>query len=133
MLAKELKIKNLKKQREYIKARITASKKDGDPAFVYIGYVFPEVINYFEEKEGISVTEVKGEILTALVKGMPVYRFTPKEDVTLTEEELKAAEEMTEDLSPEEEEIVGEIAGGIADGIMGMIFGGGTGGSIPFR
>ena len=93
MLAKELKIKTLKQQREFIKEQlkqIPAGRKDGDTSYRYVGYIHPEVIEYFEN-EGFVVTRIKSDLLTAMAKGLPVYLFTVG-NIKLTEEELKQAE-----------------------------------------
>lgn len=94
MLAKEIKIKTLKKQRKFIEKQlkgITTCREDGNDIYVYVGHVHPEVIKYFES-EGFDVTIVRSEMFMALTKGMPAYVFTVG-DIKLTEEELKQAEE----------------------------------------
>lgn len=92
MLAKDIKIKTLKKQREFIKEQLSHVdfQKDGNPAYCYIGYIYPEVINYFEEEEGLLVSQVHSDLLSVLTKGMPVYRFIP--NIKLSDEEMKQAE-----------------------------------------
>ena len=94
MLAKEIKIKTLKKQREFIREQLNVfptNRSDGNSGYIYVGYIHPEVIKYFES-EGFVVTCVKSDLLSALTKGMPVYLFTIG-DIELSEEELKQAEE----------------------------------------
>lgn len=93
MLAKELKIKNLKKQQDFIEAmlRYVAEGVDGDISMLYVGYVFPENVSHFQA-EGYDVVRVKSDSLTAAAAGRPVYLFTPQ-DIELTEEERKQAEE----------------------------------------
>ena len=98
MLAKEIKIKMLKMQREFIENRlkkIPAERKDGDSSYVYVGDIYPEVINYFES-EGFVVTLVKSELVQAFTKGKPLYIFTIDKNIALTQEELKQAEEYEE-------------------------------------
>lgn len=92
MLAKELKIKTLKKQRKFIKDQLSHADagNDGNTAYRYAGHVYPEVIKYFES-EGFVVTQVHSELLTALANGMPVYLFAVG-DVELSEEELEQSE-----------------------------------------
>lgn len=92
MLAKELKIKTIKKQREFIKKQLSHAdtRKDGDTAYRYVGHIYPEVIAYFES-EGFIVTKVESDMMTAMTKGLPTYLFVVG-DVKLTEEELKEAE-----------------------------------------
>lgn len=93
MLAKELRIQTLKKQREYIekKLRQAAKSNDGDLSYLYVGYLHPEVKSHFEV-EGYDVVVVKSEYLTVVAKGRPVYLFTPK-DFNMTNKEIKQAEE----------------------------------------
>lgn len=92
MLAKELKIKTLKKQREFIAEQLSHvdTRGDGDTAYSYVGYIHPEVIKHFES-EGFVVTPVKSDMLNVATKGKPVYVFTIG-DIELTEEELQQAE-----------------------------------------
>ena len=74
MLAKELKIKTLKKQREFIEEQLSLAdtRKDGDTSYTFVGHIYPEVIKYFEE-EGFVVTRVPhSDMLTAATKGTPV-------------------------------------------------------------
>ena len=91
MLAKELKIKTLKKQREFIQEQLSHAdtRNDGDTAYRYVGHLYPEVIKHFES-EGFVVTQVHSDLLSAMVKGLPVYLFTVG-DVELSEEELEQA------------------------------------------
>lgn len=71
MLAKEIKINNIKRQREFIKKqlenRLKHPNKDGDTAYRYIGHILPEVIEYFKG-EGYNVERVVSEELTAATK-----------------------------------------------------------------
>lgn len=92
MLAKELKIKTMKKQREFIQQQLSNvdTRDDGDTAYRYVGHIYPEVIKHFES-EGFVVTQVNSELLSAMFKGLPVYVFTVG-DIKLSEEELKQAE-----------------------------------------
>ena len=104
MLAKEVKIKTLKRQREFIEEKlmkISTSQNDGDSSYSYVGYVYPEVIKYFED-EGFVVTPVKSEMVTAMAKGRPVYLFTVG-DIKLSEEELKQAEEYEVEVEEDED------------------------------
>ena len=114
MLAKELKIKTLKQQREFIKEQlkqIPAGRKDGDTSYRYVGYIHPEVIEYFEN-EGFVVTRIKSDLLTAMAKGLPVYLFTVG-NIKLTEEELKQAEEYEaeteDDDDADDEDVVDDL------------------------
>ena len=94
MLATEIRIANIKRQREFIKEQlqklVDEPNSDGSCTYRYVGQVLPEVIKYFES-EGFDVTLVKSDVLTALCKGLPVYLFTLK-GYPLTSEEMKEAE-----------------------------------------
>ena len=94
MLAKELKIRNLKRQREHIKnalSSVDSVRKDGNTAYGYAGDLYPEVRKYFED-EGFTITKIESDKLTSMNGGLPTYIFTVGE-VELTEGELKQAEE----------------------------------------
>ena len=95
MLAKELKIQNLKRQREFIKSNvelmIKEPDKDGDTTFVYVGHVLPEVITYFE-KEGFCVEKVSAG--TIETRYLPAYLFTISDQTILNEDEEKTAEKV---------------------------------------
>jgi len=92
MLAKEIKIKTMKKQREFIKKQLSlaGNSKDGDPCYKYVGHVCPENIAYFEN-EGYKVTCLDYDAVIAETKGYPIYVFIVG-DIELTEDELEAAE-----------------------------------------
>lgn len=95
MLAKEIKIKTLKQQREFILKELThlpECRKDGNCLYRYVGYIYPEVIEYFRN-EGFTVTEIKSDFITALSEGSPVYIFTVSDDIKLSEKEMEQAEE----------------------------------------
>ncbi len=99
MLAKELKIKFLRRQREFIEKQLShASKEDGDTSYRFVGHVYPEVIEYFE-KEGFIVTKVESDMLTMVTKGLPVYLFIVG-DIKLSDEEMKEAESYYEPEEP---------------------------------
>ena len=113
MLAKEIKIKNLKQQREFIESELKClslfPRNDGDPSYLYIGNLFPEVSEYFEQR-GFDVSQVmtldgSSEVLTDT--GYPVYLFTISDELILNGNELKEAEEVEiylflEDITEEE-------------------------------
>lgn len=95
-LAKDVKIQNLLVQRDYIASQLKSTKENprenGDTSYIYIGHVFPENCDYFR-REGYNVVTIKSDLLTALVHGRPVFLFTIGNDVTLTGEDLKLAQE----------------------------------------
>lgn len=94
MLAKDCKIGNLKKQREFIQRQLEYAKEkssDGDTVYMYTGHLYPEVIKYFEE-EGFTITKLQSDILNLVTKGLPIYLFTVSDEIVLSDEELKEAE-----------------------------------------
>ncbi len=97
MLAKEAKIKGIKRQRKFIEEQLKKAplSKDGDPAYVYVGQLYPENIAYFGA-EGYTIFTVKSEALTARVSGLPVQLFRVRDDVQVSEEELEEPEEPEE-------------------------------------
>ncbi len=99
MLAREMKIKTIKQQREFIKAALSAYRKDGNPSYSYVGQVYPEVVHYFE-KEGYFVTKLNFEGLLVRTAGQPVYRFTIS-DFHLTDDEFKEAEDYKPENTPD--------------------------------
>lgn len=96
MLAREMRIKNIKRQREFIKKQLSTVREDGVTSFPFVGYIFPEVTDYFRE-EGYLITPVKSDILCAITRGQPVHLFTINDDDrhyrSLSEEEKKQVEE----------------------------------------
>lgn len=107
MLAKEIKIGNIKRQREFIEDQLKHPNKDGNTAYRYVGQVLPEVIAYFEG-EGYCVEHITSDMLTAATNGLPVYLFTIRDDVILNDKELKAAEEV--ELDADVDEMMDEIS-----------------------
>ena len=97
MLAKDIKIQNLKRQREFIREQLLTKAAgfayDGDVAYTYVGYIFPEVKMYFEG-EGFDVEEVYVEELDAKFGGKPIHLFTPRDNIKLTADEQTMAEEV---------------------------------------
>jgi len=93
MLAKEIKIKTLKKQREFIQEKLSqmVHSEDAHATYSYVGHIYPENVKYFE-KEGFVITKVNSETLTAMTQGNNVYIFTIDDIIELTEEEKKQAE-----------------------------------------
>ena len=95
MLAKELKIATLKKQREFIEKalkKLSELREDGNSSLVYAGVVYPEVIKHFKE-EGFTVKLIHSDSLLSKTGGNPIYLFAVDDEVDLSEEELKQAEE----------------------------------------
>lgn len=66
--------------------------KDGNTVYRYVGHVLPEVVKYFEN-EGYDVKCFSSIEIIAMTKGYPLYLFTISDLVTLSDEELKQAEE----------------------------------------
>lgn len=95
MLAKKLKIQNIKRQREFIKSLVSNllnhPRKDGNTAFTYVGYVFPEVIAYFEA-EGFCVEKVS--FVSAESVYTLLYVFTISDKINLTSDDKKKTDEV---------------------------------------
>jgi len=93
MLARKLKISTLKRQQNFIQERLEAlgNSKDGNIAFTYVGHLYPEVKRHFE-LQGFDIKTVRSDSLEALTYGIPVYIFTPSNEITLTDTELEEAE-----------------------------------------
>lgn len=92
MLAKEIKIANMRKQQEYIERGLKKllENEDGSSSFPYIGPIFPEVRAHFEG-EGLTVREVHSDLLLALTRGRPIYVFSAC-DIELSKDELNEAD-----------------------------------------
>lgn len=98
MLAKETKIHNLIHQRNFIRVMLKAPKKDGDPAYRYYGYVYPENREYFK-KEGYDITTITSLEALKITEGLPLNIFTPCEEITLTAEEETTSERIATELA----------------------------------
>lgn len=94
-LGKDLKIKNLMAQRDYIidqlKKMLEEPDEDGNAAYGYVGYVFPENIDYFR-LEGFGVRRFETDAILQTTMGMPIYIFNPVSE-DLTAEEFKESRE----------------------------------------
>ena len=86
LLAEELKKSNLSVQRDHmkreIKKRISNPETNGNPAFIYVGDIFPEVRAYLDS-EGFSAKRCCSAEVIAYTKGLPAYIITPKENLTV--------------------------------------------------
>ena len=129
MLAKDIKIKTILRQRAFIAEQLLQSgeskNRDGDPAYQYSGHIYPENIEYFEN-EGYDVTPVKSDMLTAMLKGLPIHIFTPKEDIELGMNDMQDAEALLKQEQEEKERRKQEIhavAESAADELFEKIFG----------
>lgn len=95
MLAKELKIQNIKRQREYLKKTFKKLKHnpddDGDCTILYLGTLYPETISYLVT-EGFCVKTLKSESTLALTNGYPLNIITISDDIKLSESERTKAE-----------------------------------------
>lgn len=108
-LAKESTITNLMRQRVYIEMKLNDRARDidpdksiyeqfkdddmaGDPSYTYIGYVYPQNIEYFQA-EGFDVKEIHPQDGFALTRGKPVFLFTPSPTIKLTRKEMEQSEE----------------------------------------
>ena len=97
MLAKEIKIRNIKQQRDFIMNQLKEylmehPRNDGNTAYRYVGHVLPEIVDYFKG-EGFDVKCLISDMILSATQGMPIYLFTISDNVVLSDEELKAAEE----------------------------------------
>lgn len=117
MLAKDQKIKTLKQQQETIKKK--ASNSSG-AAFTYVGELYPETRQYLSE-EAYDVIKIPMEFSITVTGGLPLYVIKVKDDILLTEEEMKQAEsiETTADVIQNAVETVKENAGVLKDTAKG--------------
>lgn len=86
MLARETKIHNLIHQRNFIQIQLESFKKDGDPAYRYIGYLYPENRKYFET-EGYDIITISSVDALKIGKGLPLNIFMPSDGIELTPDE----------------------------------------------
>ena len=99
MLAKELKIQSLKRQREFIESvfekMLRNPPENGDITFMYYGKIFPENISYFKEN-GFDVSCFTADSATnnrcQIPNSYPMYCFSISDDIVLTNEEMERAE-----------------------------------------
>ena len=120
MLAKELKIKTLKRQREFIEERLLHGygREDGNTTYRYVGSVYPEVIKYFED-EGFIAEKIESNNLPNRMQGLPVYLFNIG-DIKLSEDELKEAESIEIEIEDEDDSqpTFGDVMSSIIGGIL---------------
>ena len=90
-LAKEMKIRNLKLQREVIREELKNSFFEGEASYTYIGDVFSENVEYFQNVEGFDVRKIDNDDVRKEFGGYPLYVFSAA-NVELTEEEKVVAE-----------------------------------------
>jgi len=93
MLGRRIKIMTILKQREFITRQLedTVHTITGNPAYTYIGHIYPENCIHFYN-EGWKISEVNSDTLIADTEGLPIWLFTPNDDIILTDEEMKNAE-----------------------------------------
>ena len=99
MLAKELKIKNLFKQREWIRNKFThisENSNDGNLSIIYVGHLFPENVLWLQS-EGFGVTPIQND------SGVPTNYIQPH-DIILDPIELLTAEKYHREVIMEEED-----------------------------
>jgi len=91
-LGRKTKIRHFHIQQRILKERAIKTRNDGNPAFTYTGYLFPELRKYYEAQEYKVQTYDYPEIL---IKngGMPLNIFFPNNDISLSDEEIKESEE----------------------------------------
>ena len=98
MLARESKILNLINQRNFIESHLMMIGEDGNPAYRYVGYLYPENRKYFED-EGYDVTIIMSNDMLVETIGFPVNIFTPREDISLSEDEEKISIVISNDIA----------------------------------
>lgn len=94
MLAKIIKIANIKKQREFILDQlltISEENTDGDISYLYTGYLFPEVRSYFES-EGFKIEDFFNEADAFSTDFRTHHLFTICDHVKLDDNECNEAE-----------------------------------------
>ncbi len=88
MLAKDITLKNLKRQRDFILGQISQMKDEnlGDAPSYYrfVGHVFPQVLEYLEKYHNIHGEFAGYNIGTSnpVTLGAPIYIFYPKTPIT---------------------------------------------------
>lgn len=109
MLARRLKIENLRMQREVIKEDLKSTLYQGEASYVYVGEIFPEVVKYFREVEGFEIVKLETEAVLVENQGLPLYRFSIC-NVELTEQELEEAENYLEkELDPDTRAVLKQL------------------------
>ena len=102
MLAKEIKIRNIVKQREFIRKKLEGMNRiDGNTLYTHIGHIFPEVLKYFKE-EGFDVEITIPDGPNVVVSGSKLYLFSINDNISLSEEELEMAEKIAKNDSDED-------------------------------
>lgn len=122
MLAKEIKISIMKKQKDFIAEAILKVAKacsDGCAVYKYCGFIYPEVQKALEE-EGIKFTPISPD------HNGVVRTLISVEDVELTEEELKQAAEYdySQDIIEDDEEDDNQLVEVPVDFISALLQGG---------
>ncbi len=105
MLARDIKIRQLIEQREYIERKLEGAmeRRNGDCSYIYTGHLYPENVEYFR-REGFSINLVESDALKATTMGVPVFLFTIAIDVRLNDEEVRKSRTFARkaEKSPEE-------------------------------
>ena len=94
MLAKIIKIANIKKQREFIEKQLielSELNEDGDISYLYTGYLFPEVRSYFE-MEGFKIEDFFNETTAPSARFRTHHLFTINDELKLDDDEWNDAE-----------------------------------------
>ena len=98
MLAKELKIKTLERQKCFIEGmlRESAEKEDGNVCISYVGDIYEENIKYLED-EGFYIYREISSAAMAVTRGVPINIITINENrvkLNLTEIEESKQENL---------------------------------------
>ena len=98
MLAKELKIKTLMKQRKYIEDMIsnTQYNVDGDTSIVYVGKIYPENLAYFNA-QGYAVDTYSSDDILKSAGGRPINLIYISNEVRLSKEEIERSQEINKE------------------------------------
>ncbi len=98
MLAKELKIRTLMKQRNYIEDSINRSQYnvDGDTSIIYVGKIYPENLAYFKG-QGYAVDTYSSDAILKSAGGRPINLIYISADVRLSKEEIERSQEINEE------------------------------------
>lgn len=98
MLGKEIYIKSVERQKQFIENQLKKLPKesDGSTSYTYVGEIYHEVQEYFMD-QGFIVKKIQNDLLTMMTRGEPVYLFTVSEDsFSLTVEEKEEAKKYVE-------------------------------------
>lgn len=104
MNARDYKIRTILVQRGYIEKQLSnidkVAQNSGMIDYPFIGEIYPENIKYFND---LGYEVVRAKDACDMVKARPIYIIYPSEEIVLTDEELKLAEDGNHDLAHDDE------------------------------